>query len=397
MRLIIESRRREGMRFIHLSDLHLGKSVCGISMLADQRYILDEILKICREQKADAVLIAGDVYDMAQPSEGAVGLWDYFLTELAKQDTAVLAISGNHDSDIRLGFGSRLFRAHEIHIAGEYRGDVPCVTLDDDHGKVNFWLLPFVKASRVRFYHEELDTSSYDAAIRSALSVCDIDTSQRNVILSHQFVTSGTAMPDASGAETVAPEFVGTVERVDASAFDMFDYAALGHIHRPQRICRDTVRYCGSPLKYSLSEIGQNKGAVLVTMGEKGDVRVEVIPLRPPHEMRRIKGKLRDVIAPENVVYPDDYVYVTLTDEVIIPDAMSVIKGSYPSAVHMDYENSHTRAIESFTFAEVTRKKSFEELMGDFYRQLMGTEPTEEEWKLLKEAAKEGGIIDEAD
>lgn len=384
------------MKFIHLSDLHLGKSVCGISMLSDQRHILDEILDICGERSVDAVLVAGDVYDVAQPSEGAVKLWDYFLTELAKRGITVLTISGNHDSDIRLGFGSSLFEHHNIYIAGEYKGVVPCVTLNDSYGLINFWLLPFVKSSRVRFYHEDLDTSSYDAAIKSALSVCDINSLERNVILSHQFVTSGAVAPDASGSESVAPEYVGTVERVDASAFDIFDYVALGHIHRPQRINRDTMRYCGSPLKYSLSEVGQNKGTTLVTMREKGDVDVEVIPLRPLHEMRHIKGNLRAVIAPENVTDPEDYVYVTLTDETVIPDAMSIIKNAYPNAIHMDYDNSHTKAIESFTFAEFTKKKSFEELMGDFYRQIMGSEPTDEEWKLLRKAAKEGGVIDEA-
>ena len=384
------------MRFIHLSDLHLGKTVCGISMLEDQRYILDEILKMCRDRSVDAVLIAGDVYDVAQPSEGAVKLWDYFLTELAKLGVAVIAISGNHDSDIRLDFGSALFKTHEIHIAGEYKGDVPCVTRQDEHGPVNFWMLPFVKASRVRFYHEDLDTSSYGAAIRSALSLCDIDTAQRNVILSHQFVTAGGAAPEASGAETVAPEFVGTVERVDASVYDRFDYAALGHIHRPQQVGRETVRYCGSPMKYSIDEIGQDKGVVPVTMGVKGDVEVEIIPLKPLHEMRHIKGNLKNVIAPENVTDPEDYVYVTLTDETVIPDAISIIRNSYPNVMHMDYDNSHTKAIESFTFADVTRKKSFEELMGDFYRQILGTEPSDEEWALLKEAAREGGVIDEA-
>ena len=386
------------MRFIHLSDLHLGKSVCGISMFANQWCMLNEVLKMCDFKlfDIDAVLVSGDVYDVAQPSEMAVMMWDFFLTELAKRNKDVLVISGNHDSEERMKFGSRLFEANGIHIAGRYDGDVPCVKLHDMYGTLNFWLLPFIKASKVRAFHEDLDTSSYDAAVRSALSVCDIDTDERNVLLAHQFVTAGGTAPEASGAETVAPEFVGTVERVDVSAFDKFDYVALGHIHRPQKVGRETVRYSGSPLPYSLSEIGQNKGVMLVDMGAKGDVTMEMVRIKPYHEMRHIKGSLKDVIAPDNVTDPGDYVYVTLTDETVIPDAISIIRNSYPNVMHMDYDNSHTKAIESFTFADVTRKKSFEELMGDFYRQIMGTEPSDEEWALLKEAAREGGVIDEA-
>lgn len=381
------------MKFIHLGDLHLGKSVNDFSMIPDQKYILEEILDIARGREADAVLISGDVYDRAVPGEEAVGLLDDFLSALSSDGIRVLMISGNHDSDERIAFGSRLFKDSGVYIAGKYDGTLQRVEMEDAYGTVNFWLLPFVKASLVRHYYPEEDTSTYDAAVRTAIRCgADVDPEGRNVILAHQFVTGRGAGPVFAGSELVRPETVGTVEQVGYDAFDAFDYVALGHIHSPQRIGRETCRYSGSPLKYSLHEIGNDKSVPLVTMGEKGDVNIELIPLHPIRDMRHIKGKIDDLLSKENVVDPDDYMYVTLTDEDTVWEAMARVQQVYPNAMRLDYCNSHTAAVQDFDFSDVTGGRTFEDIIRDFYALQRGGEPTEEEWKILRKTAEEAGI-----
>lgn len=381
------------MKFIHLGDLHLGKSVNEFSMIPDQEYILKEITEMARERTVDAVLISGDVYDRAVPGEEAVRVLDDFLSELSSEGIRVLLISGNHDSDERLNFGSRLFADSGVYIAGKYEGALQHVMLDDAYGPVHFWLLPFVKASLVRHYYPEEDTSTYDAAVRTAIRCgADVDPDERNVILAHQFVTGRETAPVFAGSELARPETVGTVEQVSYDAFDAFDYVALGHIHSPQRVGRKTCRYSGSPLKYSLSEIGQDKSVPVVTMGEKGDVQVELLPLHPLHDMRHIKGKIDDLLSKENIVDPDDYMYVTLTDEDTVWEAMARIQKVYPNAMKLDYHNSHTEAIQDFDFSDVTVGRTFEDIIRDFYAIQRGGEPTEEEWEILHEIAEEAGI-----
>lgn len=381
------------MKFIHLGDLHLGKSVNEFSMIRDQEYILNEILAIILERHADAVLIAGDVYDRSVPSEEAVRVLDDFLAALSSHGVRVLIISGNHDSDERLNFGSRIFRDSGVYIAGKYEGTLPCVKLADAFGTVNFWLLPFVKASLVGHYHPDEDTSTYDAAVRTAIRCgAQVHPENRNVILAHQFVTGPSSGPSFAGSEMVRPETVGTVEQVRADAFDAFDYVALGHIHSPQPVGRATCRYSGSPLKYSLHEIDNDKSVPLVTMGEKGDVQVELIPLHPLHEMRHIKGRIEDLLSRENVVDPKDYMYVTLTDENTVWEAMRRIQQVYPNAMKLDYCNSHTDALENMDFSDVTAGRTFKQIILDFYAMQKGGEPTQEEWNILKDVAQEAGI-----
>ncbi len=381
------------MKFLHLADLHLGKTVNEFRMIDDQKYILDQILQIVKERKIDCVLIAGDVYDKNIPSEEAVALLDDLIRSLAQMDVKVFMISGNHDSDVRLDFGKELFREQGIYITGVYDGTVPCVTLQDEYGPVQIWSLPFVKASRVAHFHPDADTSSYDAAVRSALADCDIDRSRRNVLLAHQFVTASGMDPETAGSENSSSDQVGTIEKVDVSAFDGFSYVALGHIHRPQRVGRDTVRYAGSPLKYSLSEAGHRKSAVLIDMTDT--VSLELIDLVPVRDMRHLKGPMEKILDPANISAPQDYVYVTLTDEEVIPDAMGRIRAYYPNCMKLDYENSHTNEIENGSLEDVTQI-SFEEQMSKFYQLAEGQQPGEEEWKILTEAAKEAGVIDEA-
>ena len=378
------------MKFLHLADLHLGKTVNEINMYPDQVYILEEILNIVKEKQADAVVIAGDVYDRSIPSEQAVSLLSSFLTRLADAGVQVYMISGNHDSDERLGFASTLLDARGVHIAGVYAGEVYHDIFHDAYGDVHIWSLPFVKASRVAYFHPELPAETYDAAVRSALSLCPVDTAERNVLIAHQFVV-GDSEPEIAGSEIITSESVGTVEKVGADAFSAFDYTALGHIHRPQRVKEETIRYAGSPLKYSLSEIGHNKSVPLVTLHQKGDIEIELIPLHPLHEMRHLKGPIDVLLDPANITDKDDYLWVTLTDEETVPDAISRVKGYYPNVMRLNYENSHTRAISNYDFTVLQEKKDLRELVTDFSRMVTGEELTEEEWQIIRDCAKEAG------
>jgi len=380
------------MKLLHLGDIHLGKSVNEFSMIEDQRYILDKILEMIDIHSVDAVLVAGDVYDRSVPSEEAVKLLDYFLTELVKRETFVFMISGNHDSDERLQFARELLRAKNVFIAGRYDGEVECVKMEDEHGTLNVWLLPYVKASRVAHFYPEADTSTYDAAFRTAISDCDMSEEERNVILVHQFVTGKSEEPVLAGSESASVS-VGTVDKIGYDCFDKFDYVAMGHIHSCQAVGRETCRYAGSPLKYSLNqkEIQSQKTVPIVTLEEKGNVKVELLPLIPLREVRHLRGTLKDLLA--NAVDVDDYIYATLTDETTQFDAMIRLQEVYPNVMKMDYDNATTRiAQEGFECGD-TEEKTFEELMSEFYEWMNGSSPSEDEWNILNEVAKEAGVI----
>lgn len=381
------------MKFVHLGDLHLGKSVNEFSLIKDQEYILEEILEIAEKTKADAILIAGDVYDRTVPSEEAVRLFDRFITKLSGLGKSVFVISGNHDSEERLNYGSRLFQANHIYITGRYEGKPAEVTLEDVYGKVHVWSVPYVKASHVAHYHEGETIRTYDEAVRSVIKRCSINPKERNVILTHQFVAGKQHDPELSGSESAVLS-IGTIEKVGADCFDDFDYVAMGHIHSPQKIGRESLRYAGSPLKYSLNqrEIQSEKSVPVVTLEEKGHVKVELYPLKPMREVRRLKGELKRLLA--HAVDTDDYIYATLTDETIQFDAMARLREVYPNLMKLDYDNSTTRAIRESDGAADTEGKSFKELVEDFYRLLDGRMPGEREWQLIEEAAKEAGIIE---
>ena len=333
------------MRFLHLADLHIGKTLGEYNLIDDQRFILEKIIKLAVERSVDAVLIAGDVFDRSIPSEESVRLFDELLRKLAENHLTACLISGNHDSDERLKFGESLFAASGIHIAAGYDGKLKALTLKDEFGPVRIWLLPFVKASQVRKYfpEEKIDTS-YEEALRVILAHEDINFSERNVILAHQFV-AGSADPKLAGSEGMSAQKVGTVEKISASLFSEFDYVALGHIHAPQAVGSERIRYAGSPLKYSLSEAEHEKSVPIVTMGERGETEVELVPLIPRRDLRHIRGEHTMLLSPEHVTDPDDYIYVTLTDENPLPNAMGIIRQYYPNTIKIDYDNAHTRAI----------------------------------------------------
>ena len=380
------------MRILHLGDIHLGKNVNEFSMIEDQRYILKQILDITKHREIDAVLIAGDVYDRAVPSEEAVKLLDWFLTEISDMGKSVFMISGNHDSDERLQFASSLLRAKRVYIAGRYDGTVEHVEMEDEHGRFHVWMLPYVKASRVAHFFPNGDTSSYDAAFRTALAACEIDENERNVILVHQFVTGKSEEPMLAGSESSMVS-VGSLEKIGYDCFDSFDYVAMGHIHSCQAVGRETCRYAGSPLKYSLNqrEIHSQKTVPVLTFGEKGSVMVELLPLIPRREVRHIKGELKDLLA--NAVDTEDYIYATLTDEHMQFEAMARLQEVYPHIMKLDYDNTSTRTLQEHEI-EQTEGKTFEELISEFYQWMNGKEASSEEWKILQDVAREAGVIE---
>ena len=385
------------MKFLHIGDLHLGKSLGDFDLIRDQKYILDQMLGIIKEKSVDSVLIAGDVYDKAVPSEAAMNLLDYFLSSLSKSGVLTFMISGNHDSDDRLNYGSDLFAANQIYIASKYDGTLYRRTVTDAYGEADIYLLPFVKASQVKHFFPDEEVGSYDDAVRVIIERAEIDPDRRNIIVAHQFVTGRSEDPSLGGSESVGTQSVGLVEKIGYDCFDSFDYAALGHIHSPQRVGREEVRYAGSPLKYSLSEVNNAKSVPIITLEEKGNVSLELLPLRPMRDLRHIKGPMKMLLDKTNVTDPDDFIYVTLTDEDAVNDAMGIFQQVYPNTVKIDYDNSHTRAVEQVDLSHIAENKSFSELIGDFYRLMYQCEMSEEEMQYMKMAAQEAGIIDETD
>lgn len=352
------------MKFLHLADLHLGKRVNGFSMLEDQAHILRQILAILDDERPDGVLIAGDVYDKSVPSVEAVELLDGFLTELCARGVPVLLISGNHDSPERLAFGGRVMDSCGIHISPVYDGALAPVTLHDAFGPVHVWLLPFVKPAHVRRWFPDADIESYTDAMAEAVAHMDIDTAARNVLVTHQFVTGGAR----SGSEELS---VGGTDNVDSGVFAPFDYVALGHLHGAQHIGRETIRYAGSPLKYSFSEARQHKSVTVVTLGEKGDVQVRTVALTPLRELREIRGSYDELTARsfyEHTTYRSDYLHLILTDEQDVFDAMSRLRTIYPYLMTLDYDNARTRAAGGMSVPAETERRTPLELFEALYQ-----------------------------
>lgn len=352
------------MKFLHLADLHLGKRVNGFSMLEDQAHILRQILAILDDEQPDGVLIAGDVYDKSVPSVEAVGLLDGFLTELRARGVPVLLISGNHDSPERLAFGGRVMDSCGIHISPVYDGALAPVTLQDAFGPVHVWLLPFVKPAHMRRWFPDADIESYTDAVAEAVAHMDIDTAARNVLVTHQFVTGGAR----SGSEELS---VGGTDNVDSGVFAPFDYVALGHLHGAQHIGRETIRYAGSPLKYSFSEARLHKSVTVVTLGEKGDVQVRTVALTPLRELREIRGSYDELTARsfyEHTTYRSNYLHLILTDEQDVFDAMSRLRTIYPYLMTLDYDNARTRAAGGMSVPAETERRTPLELFEALYQ-----------------------------
>ena len=355
------------MKLIHLSDLHIGKRVNEVSMIEEQEYILARILEVIDTEHPEAVLISGDVYDKSVPSAEAVTVFDDFLYRLAERALQVFIISGNHDSAERLAFGGRLMKDKGIHLSPVYHGGIAPITLMDEYGAVHFWLLPFVKPAHVKRFYPEDSIESYTDACRVAVEKMDIDRSSRNVLLTHQFVT-GSATCDS---EEIS---VGGSDNVDAAVFADFDYVALGHIHGPQNIGSERIRYCGTPLKYSFSESRHQKSVTVVELAEKGSFRLHTVPLVPRHDMRELRGCYEEIAAKsfyENTAV-EDYLHITLTDEEDVPEAMARLRVIYPNLMKLTYDNSRTRSSAVIDGAADVQKKSPLQLFGELYEQQNG-------------------------
>lgn len=355
------------MKLIHLSDLHIGKRLHEASLLEDQAYILDQIVDIVRQEAPDGVLIAGDVYDKTVPPAEAVCLLDEFLVKLAASGAPVLLISGNHDSPERLSFASRLLEKSRLYIAPVYEGRVSPVTLEDECGPVDIWLLPFVKPIHLRHFFPEETVDSYTDALACAIRHMDLDPSRRNVLVTHQFVT-GASRCDS---EQVS---VGGADNVDAAVFDPFDYVALGHIHGPQDVGSPRVRYCGTPLKYSFSEAGQRKSVTVAELGEKGELGVRTVPLKPLRDMKEIRGSY-DTLAGREFYQSFDrnlYLHAILTDEEDVPDAVGKLRSIYPNLLWLSYDNRRTRAGERDPDLGELEALSPLELFAQFYERQNG-------------------------
>jgi exonuclease SbcD len=355
------------MKLIHLSDLHLGKRVNEVSMIEDQEYILYQIIRIIKDENADAVLLSGDIYDKSVPSAEAVTLFDEFLSRLAQLKVQVFAISGNHDSPERLAFGNRLMEGAGIHMSPVYSGEVAPIVLSDTYGEVNFWLLPFIKPAHVKRYYPDEGIETYTDACRVAVEKMGIDTTKRNVLLTHQFVTGASVDPD--GSEELS---VGGSDNVDASVFEGFDYVALGHIHGQQNIGgSNRIRYCGTPLKYSFSEEHHHKSVTVVELGAKGELQLQLRPLIPRHDMRTIRSTFAELTDKSvyTVTATDDYLQVILTDEEDVAEAMGKLRVIYPNIMKLSYDNTRTRTNRIIDGAEDVQRKSPLQLFEELYEQ----------------------------
>lgn len=357
------------MKLLHLSDLHLGKRVNGFSMLEDQRVILTQIVDLAEEEKVDAVLLAGDLYDKPVPPAEAVTLLDRFLTRLSGGGIPVFAISGNHDSPERLAFATRLLAGEGIHLTAQYQGPQPPFLLQDEYGDVAIYALPYLKPALVRHWNPEADIASYEEAVSYALGQWAVDKTQRNVLLAHQFVTGGVTCESEERS-------VGGVDQIPAPLFAAFDYVALGHLHGPQSVGRPTLRYSGSPLKYSFSECGHEKSVTLVTLKEKGQVEIQTLPLTPRRDLREIRGAYEEVTAKSfyQGTNREDYLHVILTDEEDVPEAMGKLRTIYPNLMKLSYDNRRTQGVAEVTGAERPEEKTPLELFQDFY-QLQNNQP----------------------
>lgn len=379
------------MKLLHLADLHIGKRVYEYSMLEEQKAVLTQAFHMAVEHRADAVLIAGDVYDKTIPTIEGVKLFDTFLTALKTKNIPTFIISGNHDSAERLSFGRHLFENAEIYLSGTYEEEIFVKTLEDEFGEVDIYLLPFLKPQQIEVAEGEEKPQDYTEAIRLMLGRLSINKNKRNVLLAHQFVGGKGETPERTDSET---QSVGGVDMVDYRVFDDFDYVALGHLHGAQQVGRETVRYAGSPVKYSFSEARQVKSATLVTLEEKGSITIEKLPFTPLHDMREIKGTLEQLTNPEVVAESDcnDYMHITLTDEEEIYDVFGKLRAVYPNLMSLDFDNARTRAEGAVTPAgEVMKEKTTMELFRDFFEKQAGSELSPMQEQIMTDIIEKNG------
>ena len=353
-----EKREETRMRFLHIADLHLGKQMNDVILLPDQEYVLEQIVSIAETERADAVLIAGDVYQRSAPQAEAMALFDRFVSRLASMGKKVFVISGNHDSAQRISYFSSLIRDSGVYVTEAFDGKLQSVALQDREGEIVVWMLPFLRPSQVKRFLPGERIATYQDAVEAVLRRAPVDPKKRNILLCHQFIT---------GCETTDSEeqAVGGLDNIDASVFDAFDYVALGHIHKPQKVARDTLRYAGSPLKYSFSEANHKKSAVIVDMEEKGDMVVRTVPLYPLHDVRLLEGTVDELMRRD---YSEDYLWITVHDELVPPDARVTLSTNFPNMMKFSVVNSKTKMDMDVLATQSMEEKTVQELFSDFYR-----------------------------
>lgn len=367
------------MKIMHLSDLHIGKKVNEYSMLQDQIYILKEILRIIDNEKVETVIIAGDVYDRSLPPNEALELFDEFLYQLSGRNVNVFVISGNHDSPERISYGGRMMTENKIFLSPVYDGNVKPITLNDDYGEVNFYLLPFIRPADIRRYFPDENIENYTDAVKVAIDNMNVDFSERNILVTHQFVTGA----ELSESEDI---IVGGTDNVSGEVFDGFDYVALGHIHREQTVGKDNIRYCGTPLKYSFSEAKNIKSVTILDFNDKRNIEYSKIPLTPLRDMREIRGTYYELTLKSSYesTNTEDYLHITLTDEEDIPDAIGKLRSIYPNIMKLDYDNLRTRGSGTVDAIENIESKSPFELFADLFKQQNNQDMSEEQEEIMR-------------
>lgn len=372
------------MKILHLSDLHFGKNLNGFSLYHDQQYMNRQILTIAKQEAIDAVIIAGDVFDKSVPNTQAIQLFDEFLTSWAELHLPVFIISGNHDSAQRIAFGANLFKDQQIFISPVYNGSISPITLYDNNGAINFYLLPFIKPAIVRNYFPDEEIASYNQAIAVALKQLSINTQERNILIAHQFVT---------GAYTCDSEdvVVGGLDNIDATLFNNFDYVALGHLHTPQSVLRESIRYCGTLLKYSFSEATQQKTATIIDFPDKKSLTIKEISLTPLHDLRKIRGTYDEITLKNNYAHTntDDYISITLTDEQDIPDAINRLRAIYPNIMQLTYDNKRTATTQLIDANNINESQTPFDLFAEFYVKQNNQPLNEEQITIMQDLIQE--------
>lgn len=366
------------MKFAHLSDLHLGKRLHQFSLIEDQKYILDEIVRLLEKENTDAVILAGDIYDKMYPSAEAVSLFDYFIVELSKIDVKILVISGNHDSAERIACLGEITKKAGLYLTPVYQGKVSPITLEDEFGKINIYLLPFIKPVHVRYFFKEEKADNYTEALRIAIREMKINKEERNILACHQFVTGASR----TESEEIS---VGGLDNVEAGVFKDFDYVALGHIHRAQEMGDKRIRYCGTPLKYSFSEAEDKKSLTIVETKEKGRLEIKEIPLTPLRDLVKIRGRFIELMNPEN--YPnlrrDSYLHVTVLEEEDVPEAFYRLSTVYPNLMQMVYENKRTKSKAEVTVMENAGNSNPEDIFSRLYEEMNHQPLNEKQYSYL--------------
>lgn len=368
------------MRFLHLADLHIGKRVNGFSMIEDQKFVFEQVYNVIENEKIDGIIMAGDIYDKSVPSAEAVKLFDEMLTRLVSINLPIFVISGNHDSAERIGFGSDILSAAKVYMSRVYNGNLQKIELEDDYGKINVYLLPFIKPATVKNIYKEAEIKDYDDALEYVLSQEKIDETKRNVIVSHQFVTGAMR----SESEEVS---VGGLDNVSVENYEAFDYVALGHIHRAQQMGRESARYAGTLLKYSFSEEKHNKSMTIVDLKEKGNIEIKEIPVKPLHDLKTIKGKFSKITSEEfyKELKKEDYYRAVLTDEDDILNAIGKLKSIYPNLMSMEYDNTRTRSYSVVDNVETGEAKSPLDYFEEFFEKQNGRKMSEKQRNYLLE------------